>query len=87
MIGCSKEYGMGVQDRNLELLDALEVFIFWKIIMKKETKKVLEFILENYWIERPWCYNVSEHDFLQTINEFLETGKNITKYIDERNWF
>ena len=55
--------------------------------MKKETKKVLEFILENYWIYRPWCYNVSEHDFLQTINEFVETGKNITKYIDERNWF
>jgi hypothetical protein len=55
--------------------------------MKKETKKVLEFILENYWIYRAWNYDVCREDFLQTIEEYIETWKNITDYIDERNWF
>ena len=47
MIGCSKEYGMGVQYRNLELRGCSRGFYFWKFIMKKELLlAILQRILE-----------------------------------------
>lgn len=52
-----------------------------------EMYDILEFIHSNFWVYRPWNYNVNYDDFMEAMKEYIMKWENILKKIDNRNWF